>query len=199
MSQIEALGLSIEGTWIDGYLPGMEKIRRLAQKYQDLDLTREGVPMEYGFTSDNKTWLRMDYFASLASAVRDKFDRENVAAKKRFTPCLTWMVKIDKKPSDERALPLYEEYLADPRKDDYCHLINMHEEHLYRECDSCTKHLIEQLGFQVKPENSYQNFERFEDAAEQILTDYVNIIAVPQQHVDKHLKLISDNAFFSSL
>lgn len=199
MSRIDVVELSIQGTWIDGYLPGTEKLKHLIQKYRDLDLTQEGVPMEYGFTCDNRGWSRMDYFASLASAIRDNIDRENVPAKSRTGLCFTWAVKIDRKPSDERILPLYEEYLADPRRDDYCHIINIHEGHLYRECNNCIQHITQQLDFQSKPDSSYRNFESFQKAVEQLLTGYTNIIALPQRQVDDHLKLISDDVFFSYL
>lgn len=195
MSRIDVVELSFQGTWIDGYLPGIEKIKQLAQKYRDLDRDEQGIPMEYGFTQVNSAWSQMDYFASMASAIREKFDRENVPAKSRSALCFTWAAKVDKQPRNAKALPLYEEYLTDPRRDDYCHFITIHEECPIEE--DCLRHLMQQLHFQSKPDNNYRNPERFKDSVHQILTDYVNIIAVPQQQVKDRLKLISDNVFFS--
>jgi hypothetical protein len=195
MSRIDVVELSTQGTWIDGYLPGMEKIKQLVQKYQELDRDEQGIPMEYGFTQVNSGWSQMDYFASIATALRDEFDRKNVPDKGRAGLCFTWTVKIDKEPADNEALPLYEEYLADPKKDDYCHIISIHGECPVEE--NCLQHLIRQLNFELRPDSSYANPEKFKDSARQILTGYVNVIAAPQQQVRNHLKLISDNVFFS--
>ncbi len=188
--------VSFQGTWNDGYVPEMERLKHLARKYRELDLTPEGVPMQYGFSCDNK-WSRVDYFASMASALRNMFHRKNVPADIQNKMCFSWVLKIDKKPTDERVMPIYEEYVADPRRDGYCHIINIHEAHLYRKCDRCIAHTFKQLDFEPKLRESYRNFEGFQEAVEQLLTEYVDIMGVPQTLVDSHLKSISNDIYFS--
>jgi len=197
MSRIEVMELAfdLQGTWIDGYLPGMEKMKQPVRKRQDLDRNKRGIPLDYNSKQVNSAWSQMGHFSSVASAIREKFDRENILAKSRPPMCFAWTAKVDKQPRDAKVLPLYEEYLTDPRRDDYCHFITIHGYCPIEE--DCLRHLMQQLHFQSKPDNSYLNLERFKDSVYNILTDYVNTVAVSQQQLKDRFALISDNVHFS--
>jgi len=178
--------LSFHGTWIDGYIPGIEKMKRLVQRYRDLDRDLRGLPREYGFSQTTKGWTQEDYFGSIASAIRDKFDRDNLPPDIRPTPCFIWLAKVDKKLYDPKMMPLYEEYRADPRKERYYHLITVHEECLVAE--DCFQQVINKLYFETKPEAAYVNRTHFMSTVYKALTRFVEITAAPWLEVERQLE-----------
>jgi hypothetical protein len=196
MGRAEVAELSFQGTWVDGYIPNRSEMKRLARLYREMDTDEGGRPAVYGFGYASAAWSRQDYFNSIASALRDTYHRENVPSGVHTTPCFMWLFATDKEPTAPQAMPLYEEYLADDRRDDYYHLVTIHRE----ECpvaDGCLQTLMSDLQFESKPSEAYTALGKFERATHQILTRYVGIIAAPQQEIRKHLQLISGSALFS--
>jgi len=106
-----------------------------------------------------------------------------------------WFARMDKEPRNPKMLPLYEEHLADRRKEDYYHLITIHDE--CPVADDCLQQIIDDLCFESKPEMAYVDREHFRDTVQNILTYYVGIVATPQEEVKKHLRIISKNIGFS--
>jgi len=185
MSRVDASELSFDGTWIDGYIPNLEEMRKLARLYRDLDAGRD-----YGFSEASDDWLPEDFFRGIASAIREKFHHGNHPCDIEPTPCLMWLIKTNKKPSDPKTLPLYEEYLADPRKENYYHLVTVHYECPVGE--HCLQQVIEDLHFESKPESAYHDPERFAGAVQEVLDYYVKIMAAPWEQIKKHLCSIAE-------
>jgi hypothetical protein len=181
MSRSDVTDLGIQGTWIDGYLPGIQEIKAMIESGRH--------PSPYGYGQFHKQATPQDYCAAWTEDIRLNFDRENLTDGITVWPCFTWFVKIDKQPEDARAMPLYEEYLTDPRKEDYCHVIAIHGECPLEE--DCLQHLIQQLNFELRPDTSYADPARFKGSVRQILADYVSVIGAPQQWVTNRLKLVS--------
>jgi len=123
MVRVDTSRHSVHGTWIDGYLPGSEKIKQLAQKYRHLDIDQQGMPREYGFSQASEVWKQEDFFEAMASALRADFDYKNLHPDVRPAPCCMWLMQTKREHSDAKTLPLYQEYLAESRKADYYHLI----------------------------------------------------------------------------
>ena len=128
MARIDVADQSFRGTWLDGYLPGIEKMKDLALKYKHLDYDEHGLPIEYGFSQLPDAWKQEDYFSVISSAIRTKYDHVTLPSDVRPVPCLTWLFQIDKQPWDTKLQPIFEEYAADPRRQDYFHIVTVHEE-----------------------------------------------------------------------
>lgn len=185
MSRVDAAELSFEGTWIDGYIPDLKKMKKLAHLYRDLDAGRD-----YSFSVASDAWRADHFFAAIASAIRENFHHETPFPDVEPIPCLMWLIKTDKKPSEPKMLPLYEEYEADPRKENYHHLITVH-----RECPvgkRCLQRLMEDLHFESKPETAYNDWERFASAVQETLNYYVDVMAAPWQQIKNHLYTLSE-------
>ena len=191
VARVDVTELSIQGTWIDGYLPSVEKMRQLAQKYRHLDTDKHGLPLEYGFSQASDVWLQEDYFGAIAAAIRTKFDYENLSPDVRPTPCCMWLMQINKEPSDRTVLPLYHEYSADPRKEDYYHLITIHDECPVAE--GCLQQVVRDLCFEPKPKTAYTDQIGFVGSVHEILTRHVRTLASPCLEVERQLDSISDN------
>jgi hypothetical protein len=182
---------STHGTWIDGYLPSIEKMKQLAQKYHHLDIDQQGLPLEYGFGQVSEIWKEEDIFGAIASAMRAAFDYKNLPPDVRPAPCCMWLMQTNREPANEKTLPLYQEYLAEPRKADYYHLITIHDECPIAE--ACLQQVVRNLGFRPKPETTYVDKESFVDAVSESLTHYVGMIATPWLEVEEQLDALSDN------
>jgi hypothetical protein len=185
MSRIDASELSFEGTWIDGYIPKLKEMKKLAQLYRSLDASGD-----YGFSAASDAWLAEDFFSGIASAIREKFHHETSFHAVEPIPCLMWLIKTNKKPSEPKMLPLYEEYETDVRKENYYHLITVH-----RQCpveEECLQRVIKDLHFESKLETAYSDPKRFTVTAQTALDYYVNIMAAPWQQIKNHLYTLSE-------
>lgn len=190
MVRVDLTQLSCHGTWIDGYLPGIKEMKRLARLYRDLDVGEQGLPQMYGFSQATDGWLQEDYFGSIASALRARYHHENLSPDVRTAPCCMWLIKIDKEPSHPRIKPIYEEYKVDPRKENYYHLISIHDECPVEE--DCLQQVMQDLHFESKLESDYIDQERFMGAVRKVLQQYVGIMAAPWLDVETHLDAISE-------
>lgn len=190
MGRVDVENESMRGTWIDGYLPDIGEMRRLARLYRGLDTDERGLPGDYGFSQATEGWSSEDFFGSIASAVRDKFEHEKLSPDVRPTPCLMWLVHIDRPPSDPKMRPIYEEFLADPRRDDYYHLITIHKECPVEE--GCLQQVMQDLHFSQKTETGYGDRERFTAAVRETLDRYVGIMASTWLEVERLLEAVSD-------
>jgi hypothetical protein len=186
MSRIDVSELSFEGTWIDGYIPKLKDMKKLSRLYKDLD-----AGGDYGFSQASGVWLPEDFFAQIASAIRDDFHDKSLSPDDQLVPCLMWLIQTDKEPSDPKLLPLYEEYQVDPRKEDYYHLVTIHRECPIRE--GCLQQVIKNLHFESKLQTAYSDPERFTTAVQEALNYYVNIMSAPWGEVLKHLRTMSGN------
>jgi len=185
MARVDVQNLGYHGTWVDGYLPDLTGMRKLARLYRNLDTG------EYGFSQAGKTWSREDFFGSIASAIRTRADRDLLPSDVQPAPCCLWLTKVGKRPTDSRVMPLYEEALADPRGTDYYHIVTIHEA-----CpaeNACLDRLIKDLRFEPKPDTAYANPDEFRAAARDMLTRYLNIVAAPWLEVERLLELESGN------
>lgn len=191
MVRVDAEELFFQGTWIDGYIPKRQEIERLARLYRGLDIDEQGIPRNYGFSQATDVWLAEDFFGGIASAIRDKFHHENLPPNIQPAPCLMWLIQTNKEPYEHKMLPLYEEYQADPRKENYYHLVTVRQE-----CpagEGCLQQVIKDLHFESKTESTYVDLKRFTDAVHELLDYYVDIVAAPWQQIKKHLRTISEN------
>jgi len=180
MARIDAQNLGYHATWVDGYLPDLKEMRKIARLHRNLDTG------EYGFSQAGEAWSREDFFGSMASAIRTRADREQLPQDVQPAPCCLWLTKIDRRPTDPMIVPLYEEALADPRRTDYCHIVTIHEA-----CpaeNACLDRLIRDLRFELKLENAYAKPDEFRTAARDVLTRYLNIMAAPWLEVERLLE-----------
>jgi hypothetical protein len=189
MARVDVTQQSIHGTWVDGYLPGLDKMKQLAQKYRHLDVDQRGLPLEYGFNQASEKWNQEDFFGSIGSALRTDFDYKNLSPDVRPAPCCMWLMKIDKQPSEEEFVPLYQEHKAEPRKKDYYHLVTIHDQCPVAE--SCFQQVIQKLHFEPKLDTAYADKERFIDAVHKCLSHYVDVVAAPWLEVERHLNTVS--------
>jgi hypothetical protein len=181
MARIDVQNLGYHGAWVDGYLPDLKGMQKIARLYRNLDTG------EYGFSQAGETWSREDFFGSIASAIRAGADRDQLPSDVQPAPCCLWLTKIGKRPTDSRMMPLYEETLADPRGSDYYHIVTIHEA-----CpaeNACLDRVIKNLHFEPKPETAYANPDEFRAAAREMLTRYLNIMAAPWLEVERLLEL----------
>lgn len=86
---------------------------------------------------------------------------------------------------------LFTEYSADPRKDDYYHLITIHDKCPVAE--GCLQKVIKDLHFEPKLETTYIDHEHFVDVVHEVLTRYVGIMAAPWLEVERQLDAVSDS------
>ncbi len=75
MVRIDAVEMSIQGTWIDGYLPERGEIERLLSLYCIVDLDYGGLTQKYNLNHVTEKWSREDIFISLASALQEDLTR----------------------------------------------------------------------------------------------------------------------------
>jgi len=191
MVRVDATELSVDGTWIDGYLPTAEALRQMAESYRHMDDALLS-PGEHGFhlayeRSKSGKLLPGDLAAGLAAAFRSKFDHDSLPPRDRPVPCCMWLFQSDRESHDPRMKPLYEEYLADPGRDDYYHLVSIR-----RECsadDECLQRVLDNLRFEQKSEDGYKNRERFLDSVRELLAHYVDIMAAPWLEIERLLQI----------
>jgi len=184
MARIDVTEQSIQGTWIDGYLQNRAEMKRLAQRYRELDAP------EYGFSGASEIWTREDYFRSMAEALRFRFDHDRLPAGVRPVPCDMWLLQITKN-ADPRVKPIHAEYQADSRKEDYFHLITIHDECPIAE--DCLQKVVSALKFEPKPIRTYVDPDQFQEAVREVLAEYVDLTAAPWNEVKRRLNELGEN------
>lgn len=184
--------LGYRATWTDGYLPSLQEMRSLAARYKKLDIDEMGT-CPYGFSQAGPSWTREDFFSSMAAAMRNRFDAEELPGDVQpAAPCCMWLARFGIRPNDPSMESLYRETVADPRGDDYYHLI-----HIRDECpvgDRCTQTVVCNLHFEIKPKDAYADYERFARAASEILEHYLDIVSAPWQEVERLLQANASTA-----
>lgn len=189
MVRVDIRQLSCHGTWIDGYIPSIEELKQLSHLYQDFDIDEQGLPRAYGF-SQATDWSQEEYFGSIASAFRGSFHRHGLSPNVQPPQCCMWLIKIEKEPSDPRIKPIYEEYKADSRKENYYHLIAICDECPVE--DPCLQRIIQNLRFEAKPGTAYVNRELFMGTVRNLLSQYVRATVAPWLELERHLDTITD-------
>ena len=178
------------GSWVDGHLPGRQEMKQLAQSYHDLKKSRYQLPADCILDAASGIWTEADIAGAIAATVRANFDYENLSADERPVPCNLWMLQIDREPHDPRMKPLYTEFLADPRKESYYHLITIHEECPAEE--QCFQEVLDKLGFQVKPHKAYADLAGFQNGVHELLDYYVGLTAAPFLEIQRLLRIASN-------
>ena len=176
--------MSMDGTWIDGYLPGIDRMQELAGRYKHVPGTVPDYTLD-----DAKLWTQEQLFGSMAATFRGYFDRDKLPSGTRPAPCSMWLAQFSREPHDPRIKPLYEEWLADPRRDDYFHLISIHDECPVAE--ECLRNTLGKLEFESRSGDTYENNERFQDAVYELLTWYVDVMAAPWLEVHRQIAISS--------
>lgn len=191
MTRVDADNLGFHGTWVDGYLPGLPGMKELAGKYRHLDIEDNGTPGPYGFSQAGDKWTREDFFGAIGSALRARFDHAELPDDERPAPCFLWLARFDKPATDVIVQPLYEETLADPRREDYCALIAIREA-----CSvegGCLQNVLRRVCFEPKADAAYADLARFSQAAGALLNRYLDIVAAPWLEVERLLGSVASS------
>jgi hypothetical protein len=190
MVRMDVQQQSVVGTWMDGYLPPRQELRQLAQSYRGLKKGRYKLPVECVLEPAPGTWTEADIAGSIAATVRANFDYENLSADERPTPCNLWILQIDREPCDPRMKPIYAEFLADPRRERYYHLITIHEECSVEE--QCLQEVLDNLGFRSKLQGSYADLAGFQRGVRELVDYYVGLMTAPFLEVQRLLGIASN-------
>lgn len=171
------------GTWIDGYLPSQRELEDLAHTYPQVQVP-DRTPEVRGTTSWHRNG-QLDLAGSIGAAIRDDFDRNRLPTGVQPVPCCMWLLQIDREPVDPRMTPAYEEYLADPHRGDYYHLVSIRDDCPVGE--ECLAKLLQDMHFRDRIREQYQDWERFRGNTQELLSHYVDIMAAPFLEVQRLL------------
>jgi len=197
MVRVDLSQLSFSGTWIDGYIPNTEEMKRLAKLYGYLDIGEDRLPKAYGFSQAPEEWTNNDYFTSIATAIRSSFDREKFSPITQPMPCGMWLIKIDNEPSDSKIRPIYDEYKVGPNKKNYYHLVTIHNECPVHE--SCLQKVMQDLHFDQKSDTEYIDPQGFQRAVHKLLYRCLSIMAAPWTEIERDFDVISGGRVFGGI